>query len=249
MEKLPKLPALLIIASTLCTFVGADLPPGTLELIKNNEVGELDLSEQGLNSEDAQKIGEALRHNTSLTNLDLSRNEIDVEGATCIMEALGSNTSLTHLKLNENAIICGDEADATRLLIPLTKNKTLKTLDLSQNILGGFCVNVILQIADENESLGFIDLSGNSIGNRHAKRMVLKLGRKWICDTRNGMIRLTRNVEEGVVNRVCSIESFDDIPQISVGEGLKSFPIKTNEKQRTQRRALDRQVKEELLQR
>ena len=82
----------------------ADLPPGTLELIINNEVEELDLSGFGLSSDDIRGIGIALKSNTSIRKLILAENYLDNSCREEIISIMCANNTLEELDLIGNFI-------------------------------------------------------------------------------------------------------------------------------------------------
>lgn len=127
MRHLFKLLALLVTINTLYFSTKADLPPGTLEAIKNNENLEeivtdddrgkvCDLKGWGLSSEDIKGMGAALASNTTIREIILADNFLEND---CALEIVG--------------IMCA--------------NDTLETIDLSENYIGERCITDILNTA------------------------------------------------------------------------------------------------------
>lgn len=106
MRHLSKLLAWLISANMLCVFTKADLPPGTLELIKNNEVEELDLSGQTLSPEDIKGLGELLKSNTAIKTLILAENYLDNSCCCCteMSDIMCANSTLLKIDISGNFI-------------------------------------------------------------------------------------------------------------------------------------------------
>lgn len=104
MRHLSKLLAWLILANMLCVFAKADLPPGTLELIKNNEVEELDLSGQTLSPENIKGMGELLKSNTVIRTLILADNYLDNSCCAAMIDIICANSTLLKIDISGNFI-------------------------------------------------------------------------------------------------------------------------------------------------
>ncbi|GEM_PF-6346682 len=104
MRHLPKLLALLIFTNTLSISTKAALPPGTLDIIKENKEVCLDLGGQALSPEDIKGLGEMLESNTSIKTLILAHNYLDNSCEEEIKSILCSNNTLTELDLSGNFI-------------------------------------------------------------------------------------------------------------------------------------------------
>lgn len=188
MKTLPKIPVLLIVANTICSFIRADLAEA-IEAIRINKDPEFRLETwEGFDLTDAQIVGQNLRFNTTIEHLDLSKNDINGECAFAIANTLKDNTTITYLDLSNNCIT-GECASAimntlknntTITYLDLSdnlidtisyefkpgteKNKTLKTIVLSDNLLNNDCARSIAEIILANEALEEIYIGGNSFG-------------------------------------------------------------------------------------
>ena len=90
----------------------------------------LNLLHNKITGNGAESIGEALKHNNTLTHLHFWRNEIGNEGAISFGEALKYNTSLIYLNLGHNRI---KDEGVKSLGEDLKHNNTLIELDLRGN--------------------------------------------------------------------------------------------------------------------
>lgn len=104
MRHLPKILAFLVTTNMLGLFAKADLPPGTLELIRNNEEDVLDLSGQGLGSDDVKGLGKELEKNIKITTLILADNYLDNSCQEEIISIMSANNTLQELDLGGNYI-------------------------------------------------------------------------------------------------------------------------------------------------
>jgi hypothetical protein len=89
----------------------------------------LDISDNGLNPQDAQIIAESV-HLRKLEKLDISKNKIGSQGAKAI--ATSKKFWLHQLNLNDNQILI----DAMDAIVKSQRLKKLKVLDLSKNTIG-----------------------------------------------------------------------------------------------------------------
>jgi Ran GTPase-activating protein (RanGAP) involved in mRNA processing and transport len=142
-------------------FLGAVIVPSSLE--------ELDLSLNGLLSEDINCLTEALKTNQTLRVLNLCSNKIDDQGAKEFAEALKNNKTLLELDLKGNRIV--DEG-AGHIAEALELNTGLKYINLSDNKMSYQGLEVILKALKNNKNLQVIGLGRNSISHEETKQIV-----------------------------------------------------------------------------
>ncbi len=71
-----------------------------------HETNLLNMSDWGLDDDDAIALAEALKSNTTATRIKLENNKIGPKGAKALAEVLGSNTRVTDLDLSSINIFC-----------------------------------------------------------------------------------------------------------------------------------------------
>eukprot|EP00941_MAST-03F_sp_MAST-3F-sp1_P000567 g567.t1 len=130
---------------------------------ENSGICKLILSTNFLGVEGAKRIAAGMRDNPSLEVLNLSHNAIECAGTIYILNALETAPRLRELNLEANAISSGGAAEIGMIL---SKNRTLKTLVLSNNNLrdvGILCMKEGLR-SGLNCSLQILHLSNCGIG-------------------------------------------------------------------------------------
>jgi Ran GTPase-activating protein (RanGAP) involved in mRNA processing and transport len=153
------------------------LTPEILEKIRNNQVGELNLSYAKPNEEEVKKLAEALQENKSLTFLNLWSNHIGDEGVKALAEALQENKSLTSLNLGGDAYGINDIGveGAKALAQALQENKSLTSLNLALNNIGAAGAKALAEALKVNKSLTSLELGVNKIGAKGAKAIAQAL--------------------------------------------------------------------------
>ncbi|CAG9312143.1 unnamed protein product [Blepharisma stoltei] len=165
----------------------------TKTLVTTN-VRELNVSSNRIGSDGAEYLSlmiiGAYEGSCPLIKLDASSCEIGTKGAAKIFESLRMNIQMRYLILNDNPLTQGLSSAFLALLIDnvvlkelhigkcgikpeqisditegLTKNKTLETLDLSNNLIRDEGAELIALGLAKNTKLTTLDLSGNKIKN------------------------------------------------------------------------------------
>lgn len=141
-------------------FMGEEgVRPFAEQLATNTCLQVLDLSSNGLGCRGARQLSEALAVNTVLTELDLSHNFLPADAAGYLAEALLENQSLAALRLDGNSL----QARGLEKLIELKGNRSLTSLQLSDNEIGPDGAEFLEELLQDNESLVQLDLSHNSL--------------------------------------------------------------------------------------
>ncbi|KAJ1569379.1 hypothetical protein HK405_005815 [Cladochytrium tenue] len=135
-----------------------------LALSVNSTLQEVNLSDNQLNDDVGDAIGEAIKRNNNLKVLLLNGNSLSTSLST-IFEGLTANTSLERLELNSNS--CGIDA-AKVLADSLRKNHTLQYLGLDETGLVDTAVTEIAKSLLDNNSLSTLDIERNQFGNEGA---------------------------------------------------------------------------------
>ena len=91
----------------------------------------------------ADKIGEMLYHNKSITSVDLGSNRIGDEGVEKLLEHLKSNKTIEHLDLQSNNITSNGANHLSKLFS--LNHTTVNSIELSNNPLKDEGVDLILQ--------------------------------------------------------------------------------------------------------
>ena len=124
------------------------------------------LSFNGIHEDGAASIAKVLQSDSSvITLLDLYRNPIGGRGLQFIAKALITNTSLVKLDLSDCSLVISEE-NGPVVTEMLNKNKTLKTLDLSNNksiMLSQTSLSYIAEGLIINTALVELDLSRCSL--------------------------------------------------------------------------------------
>lgn len=221
MKTLPKIPVLLITTNMMCSFIRADFNLAkTTEIIGSCEESHLSLDLSGADFIEAQTIGQNLQVNTTVEHLDLSDQYMNGECASVIMSALKDNNTITCINLSDNLIdfISYDYNPTAR------KNKTLKTIILTNNLLTGDSAQSIAKMMLANEALEEIYIAENHIGEEMLRKIarVVSLqikgsGKEWRYDAIEGkLLKVTSSDEKTESKKVVkqevrnTTEDFDD---------------------------------------
>eukprot|EP00667_Euglena_gracilis_P004132 EG_transcript_4150 len=132
-----------------------------VELKRNVDVQQLDLSFGSLGSDGARTIAEGLRRNTTLLTLDISHNNMGVGGAKALAKSLRENDTLLELDVRRNNI--GAEG-AVMLAEGLRHNATLQRLAFSDNGIGIEGAKALAAVLVDDTRLQKLDLRCNNIG-------------------------------------------------------------------------------------
>ena len=193
MRCLSKLLAWLIPMNMLCMLTKADLPPGTLELINNNEVEELDLSGYGLSSDDIRGIGVALKLNTALKKLILVENYLDNSCREEIISIMCANNTLEELDLIGNFMgeRCIKEA------IEFAKKLGIKWVCEEGN---RFCLKRVLRERQQTQRFALEDLDEGCSGDKGRK--LRELSSKWEKKAKAQEIKRARTDKESEQEKI-----------------------------------------------
>ncbi|OMJ78376.1 hypothetical protein SteCoe_21806 [Stentor coeruleus] len=133
----------------------------------------LNLSDCFIGDEGCQVVAKYLRENTLIHNLELRGNAITCIGVDILSSILSSKSYLKNVSLEWNNI--GDNlgvfADA------LSRNNSIKNIDLRNNRIGPEGANHIAKIIENNLSIQKIDLRWNDIGLAGGRKILQALQR------------------------------------------------------------------------
>ena len=119
-----------------------------------------DLESNRLGDDSIILLSDFLQYNTVLKKLNLSRNEITSAGMDILSESLRVNSTLQTLIINHNDI----EGPLMLLEEGLKANRSLRTLDLSRNLIADDGITSLCRGMRENPALLHLYLSKNPIG-------------------------------------------------------------------------------------
>lgn len=131
-------------------------------LENNSSLTFLDLGYNHLNHACAQPLRDLLIHNTGLTKLDLSSNSFSKWDTEIFSQTFTINSTLTKLNWTYN--------DGGGIEI-LSKNSTLKKLNLCRNRIGHHDVPALCAALRQNTSLTGLNLRGNDINEADKKEI------------------------------------------------------------------------------
>ena len=135
-------------------------------IVKSESLQEIYLSHNKILSEGTKVIARALKYaSCSLRVLDLSWNHIRLDGAEAIGKALAINKSLEKLNLAWNGL---HMLGAISIGMALKKNTTLKELDLTCNRMTETCIAELLKGLNKNSTLEAIHLGQNHVSCKGA---------------------------------------------------------------------------------
>ncbi|CAG9310902.1 PPP1R37_1 [Blepharisma stoltei] len=126
-----------------------------------------ELNESGIGVESAIAIGEILLNNEEFAYLELAKNKMGDEGAIELTKLICKNRFLVHLDMSSNDI---SPEGASTVINLIADHPTIVSLNLSSNealhrnrlgVLGAIAIQKALQ----SSILGFINISGTSLGN------------------------------------------------------------------------------------
>jgi Ran GTPase-activating protein (RanGAP) involved in mRNA processing and transport len=127
-------------------------------------LGELDLSRNGISDEGAKIIGDILGTLKFLKNLNLSSNRIGTKGAKKLAKGLGLS-NLVFLNISHNNI---KNMGAWSIGKALSKNKTLLSLGLADNKISDRGAHFLSESLKSNDTLEELTLGNNSIRSKGA---------------------------------------------------------------------------------
>ena len=119
-----------------------------------------------ITSEEATKIGKAIKVNKTLQKLDISHNSISDDGAVAFSDGLKYNISLQELNISDNKIT---KEGAKMIGEAIKVNKTLQKLNISDNSISNDGAAAFSDGLKYNISLQELNMSQNKITNEGAK--------------------------------------------------------------------------------
>jgi Ran GTPase-activating protein (RanGAP) involved in mRNA processing and transport len=139
------------------------------ESVRSNPgLEELDITGGWFEDDDAEELGAALAHNTSLKKLRLFRCSFGGRGLRGITEALKTSTVLEHLYLSDvRGIVIGD-AGAEHVADLLVSTSSLKHLHIPSCGVGEIGARTIADALKINTTLEYFNIAGNMIGHAGA---------------------------------------------------------------------------------
>lgn len=168
----------LILQNTQMMHEGVGRIGGALK--KNTSLQILDLQDnlclESMDTSGTKKLAESLEVNSTLTSLNLKNCGLDSGTAYLIFKSLGTNSSLTNLDLSQNSIKMGftyvnlstieSQLTLNSIVVPssaqtLPSNRSLTSLNLSDNLLTDKDVSGLVDALKGNSALRSLDLSGN----------------------------------------------------------------------------------------
>lgn len=162
-------------AMKLCEGLGENKSVTLLNVLNNN------FGEQGI-----QSVAKVVRKSHTLVHLNVGMNQFcGGEGFQTFCDALKDNQSLRHLNLSCNAIFKGSGF----LALALSRNVSLRHLDLSECQLRDDALEVLLEALPRNPSLLYLSLRGNQLRDEDAE----SVGRMLVCSTVLQGLNLSEN--------------------------------------------------------
>lgn len=146
-----------------------------IELLKafenNTNIQSLDLAYFKMDEDVVKELQKLLTTNHTIKNLKLSDCNIDKNKITKIAESLARNDTIVNLSLNYSIT-----SDAGNILLDgLSKNDTIKVLDLKNNLLDTDNIQKLAEFVQSSKSLTEIYLAGNKFHESIAQDMPLEL--------------------------------------------------------------------------
>lgn len=168
---------------------------------------ELNLSGNALGDQGAQTMATLLLKTTTLTSVDLSANDISCKGMNFILRTMLINRSVKALDLssktgsNRNRF---SKLNAGPLEDLLLRNSTLQRLSLSTCTLGAIGAQGLSRGLVGNQSLKFLDISQNDLGDKGACYIASVLKESALEE-----LNLADNniCDEGLISLACSLGS------------------------------------------
>lgn len=168
---------------------------------------ELNLSGNALGDQGAQTMATLLLKTTTLTTVDLSANDISSTGMNFILRSLLINRTVKALDLssktgsNRNRF---SKLNAGPLEDLLLRNSTLQRLNLSTCCLGSIGAQGLSRGLVENQSLKFLDISQNDLGDKGACYIASVLKE---CALEELNLADNNICDEGLISLACSLGS------------------------------------------
>ena len=140
------------------------------ELMKiNKTVTTLNITNSSISDKGFKTLCDALKTNTTLTTLNLSNNKITDTQFIILIKGLQKNTTLEILNLSGN--ILNDNDVYLKLGEFLKQNKTLTTLNLSNNNITVEQFIILIKGLQKNTTLEILNLSGNILNDNVIKEI------------------------------------------------------------------------------
>ncbi len=133
-----------------------------VRILKSPTLLSLNMSKSGLERKEMSIIFEVLSHNNRLRELDISYNSY-YNNAKDLADILRVNTTLRKLFMQHMGITTG-----AKIYGALTVNRTLTTLDMSDNRIPVYTPNLSKMLV-KNNTLTYLDLSNNAISKDDRK--------------------------------------------------------------------------------
>ena len=174
-EAIERSPHLMTIDLTNNRLTDTSLTPIMKALVKRNNITNLNLSDNKIDSDTVDILKEYLqRIGCPITELHLSKADFDDRECAEFIASLAENTTLTHLDMSHNLI---GEMEEYNVVVPdfetggeaiaemLISNRTLKVLNLSWNKIRGDTAYTFAEALGENFGLESLNLSHNNLGD------------------------------------------------------------------------------------
>jgi len=165
----------------------------------NRTVTSLTLSCNDILQLGAESIAEMVKVNTTIQHLDMYGCKLSERGSSAILEALCENSTVSYLEMDRNILATAGELSAAHLIASktstlrtlnlsqsrcrcrellrsLAKNSSLRSLDLSYNIMDEESVNLLCAALKTNQTLQKLNLSHCRLNENAAKRILQAAG-------------------------------------------------------------------------
>ena len=129
-------------------------------LCKSKTIAKLNLSQNKISENGAERLGKCIETNMSLKEIDISKNNISNNGLIQMAVALQINKTIQKLNVSSNNI---SDNGAIAVSECLENNNTLQVLDISSNKITDNGIIKIGEILPINEALRLLNISYNKI--------------------------------------------------------------------------------------
>lgn len=152
-------------------FIGQNFKSGQLNkfmksIMHAKGTEDLYIWENGLNTEGAKQLKQALYYNSNISKLYISKNDFKAAAAEHIGEMIANSQSLTELSLKKNDLQDKGIAFVARAL---KQNNTLRKLDLTDTKLGDAGMKDLALALRENHALKKLEIYKNNVTDKGAE--------------------------------------------------------------------------------